>query len=40
MVEKHFDTFKNELQADKVYLRTNEAFFGHIITSFLSLFVS
>jgi hypothetical protein len=39
MVEKHFDTFKNELHADKVYLRTNEALFGHIFTSFLSLFV-
>lgn len=39
MVEKHFDTFKNELRADKVYLRTNEALFGHIFTSFLCLFV-
>ena len=39
MVEKHFDTFKNELRADKVYLRSNEALFGHIFTSFLSLYV-
>ncbi len=39
MVEKHFDTFKNELKADKIYLRTNEALFGHIFTSFLCLFV-
>jgi hypothetical protein len=39
MVEKHFDTFKNELFADKVYLRTNEALFGHMFTSFLCLYV-
>ena len=39
MVEKHFDTFKNELRADKVYLRSNEALFGHIFTSFLSLYI-
>ncbi len=39
MVEEHFDTFKNDLQADKTYLRSNEAPFGHIFTSFLSLFV-
>ena len=40
MVEKHFDTFKNELRADKVYLRSNEALFGHLFTSFLSLYVT
>jgi len=39
MVEKHFDTFKNELRADKVYLRSNEALFGHIFTSFLALYI-
>ena len=39
MVEKNFDTFKNELRADRVYLRSNEALFGHIFTSFLSLYV-
>lgn len=39
MVEKHFNTFKNELRADKVYLRSNEALFGHIFTSFLSLYI-
>ena len=39
MVEKHFDTFKNELKTDKVYLRSNEALFGHIFTSFLSLYI-
>jgi len=39
MVEKHFDTFKNEMRTDKVYLRSNDALFGHIFTSFLSLYV-
>ena len=39
MVEKHFDTFKNELRADKVYLRSNESLFGHLFTSFLSLYI-
>ena len=39
MVEKHFDTFKNELQADKIYLRSNEALFGHIFTSFICLYL-
>lgn len=38
MVEKHFDTFKNELKADRIYLRDNEALFGHIFTSFLCLY--
>ena len=39
MVEKHFDTFKNELNADRIYLRSNDALFGHIFTSFICLYV-
>ena len=39
MVEKHFDSFKNELRADKVYLRSNEALFSHIFTSFIALYI-
>ncbi|PWR70209.1 hypothetical protein DLD82_16390 [Methanospirillum stamsii] len=39
MVEKHFDTFKNELRADKIYLRSNEALFGHIFVSFICLYI-
>lgn len=39
LVEKHFSTFKTELKADRVYLRSNEALFGHIFTSFLCLYV-
>ena len=39
MVEKFFDTFKNELMADKVYLRDSEAVFGHLFVSFISLYI-
>jgi len=39
MIEKHFGAFKNELRADKIYLRSNEALFGHIFTSFLCLYL-
>ncbi|WP_409340215.1 transposase [Methanospirillum stamsii] len=39
MVEKHFDTFKNELRADKISLRSNEALFGHIFVSFICLYI-
>jgi transposase len=39
MVEKFFDTFKNELMADKVHLHDTEAVFGHLFVSFISLYV-
>ena len=37
-IEKLFDTYKNVLQADKLYLQDNESVFGHIFISFLSLY--
>jgi transposase len=37
-IEKLFDTFKNMLQADTLYLQDNESVFGHIFVSFLSLY--
>lgn len=37
-VEKLFDTYKNVLQADKLYLQDSESVFGHIFISFLSLY--
>jgi hypothetical protein len=39
MVEKFFDTFKNELMADKVHLHDTEAVFGHLFVSFISLYL-
>jgi hypothetical protein len=39
MVEKFFDTFKNELMADKVHLHDAEAVFGHLFVSFISLYL-
>ena len=39
MVEKFFDTFKNELMADKVHLHDTEAIFGHLFVSFISLYL-
>jgi hypothetical protein len=39
MVEKFFDTFKNELMADKVHLHDTEAVFGHMFVSFISLYI-
>jgi hypothetical protein len=39
MVEKFFDTFKNELMADKVHLHDSEAVFGHLFVSFISLYI-
>ncbi|WP_407354919.1 transposase [Methanolobus sp. WCC5] len=37
-VEKHYDTYKNLLEADKIYLQDNESLFGHLFISFLSLY--
>jgi transposase len=37
-VEKHYDTYKSILKADKLYLQDNESFFGHLFISFLSLY--
>lgn len=37
-IEKLFDTYKNVLQADKLYLQDNDSVFGHIFISFLSLY--
>jgi transposase len=37
-IEKLFDTYKNALQADILYLQDNESVFGHIFISFLSLY--
>jgi len=36
-VEKMFDTYKNVLDADRLYLQDNESVFGHLFISFLSL---
>lgn len=35
-VEKHYDTYKSILEADKLYLQDNESLFGHLFISFLS----
>lgn len=37
-IEKLFDTYKNVLQADILYLQDNDSAFGHIFISFLSLY--
>jgi len=37
-VEKAFDAYKNLLHADRMYLQSDEAVFGHIFTSFLALY--
>ena len=37
-VEKHYDTYKSILEADKLYLQDNESLFGHLFISFLSLY--
>ncbi len=37
-IEKLFDTYKNALMADRLYLQDNETLFGHVFTSFLSLY--
>lgn len=38
LVEKHFDTFKNELEADKLCLQDSDALLGHAFIGFLSLY--
>lgn len=37
-IEKLFESYKTILEADKLYLQDNDAVFGHIFVSFLSLF--
>lgn len=37
-VENLFDTYKTVLNADKMYLQDDESVFGHLFTSFLSLY--
>jgi transposase len=37
-IEKLFDSYKNILEADRLYLQDNDTVFGHIFVSFLSLF--
>jgi len=37
-IEKLFDAYKNVLNADRLYLQDNETLFGHVFTSFLSLY--
>ncbi len=37
-VEKLFDTYKTVLRADRTYLQDDEAVFGHVFVSFLSLY--
>lgn len=37
-VEKLFDAYKSALSADRLYLQDNEAIFGHVFVSFLSLY--
>ncbi len=38
-VEKMFDTYKTVLDADKLYLQSDESVFGHVFISFISLFI-
>jgi hypothetical protein len=37
-VEQHFDSFKNTLRSDILYLQDSESVFGHMFVSFLSLY--
>lgn len=37
-VETQFDTYKNVLHADRMYLQDDESVFGHLFTSFLALY--
>ena len=37
-IEKLFDSYKNILEADRLYLQDNDTVFGHIFVSFLSLY--
>ncbi len=38
-VEKMFDTYKTVLDADKLYLQSDEGVFGHVFISFISLYI-
>ena len=38
-VEKMFDTYKTVLDADKLYLQSDESVFGHVFISFISLYI-
>jgi transposase len=38
-VEKHFEGFKSELGADKLYLRDSDAVYGHFFVAFLALYL-
>ena len=37
--EKMFDTYKTVLDADKLYLQSDESVFGHVFISFISLYI-
>jgi transposase len=39
LVERHFDTLKNEIQADVLYLGDRSAVFGHLFIGFLCLYL-
>jgi Transposase len=39
MVESHFKTFKDLIQADKIYLRDATSVFGHVFVGFLCLYL-
>jgi transposase len=39
LVEKHFETFKSELSADKLYLQDAFSVFGHFFVAFLALYL-
>jgi transposase len=39
MVERHFDTLKNEIRADVLYLGDQSAIFGHMFIGFLCLYL-
>ena len=39
LVEKHFDTLKNEIQADVLYLSDRSAVCGHLFVGFLCLYL-
>ncbi len=37
-IEKIFDVYKNLLNADRMYLQSDDAVFGHLFVSFLALY--
>ena len=37
-IENQFDTYKNILNADRMYLQDDESVFGYLFTSFLALY--